>query len=1133
PSVPGVGYGSNPFIDIGAYQYVNLHPPEVTAVTATEASSTASTGSSTTTVPFYSVGGNSGANTTPQTINVTFNEPLDPSTLNSNTVKLEELGVVPGTQQQYINLAGKIQYNSATETLVINLGSAGLNLVTDKYRLILFGSGAPVIANTQEIALDGENVSNGNDPNSGTQLPLPSGNGYPGGNFYDTFIINSTPPSILAGSLSMSASTDSNIQGDAITNNGNPAFTGTISEPNTALVPLSGQTAILNIGIALDVNGKIETFFNASQLPASLSNYAQYIRPYAGTALTDTNGNFTVTVGQDGASTGLVTSSSPLPDLFPIYNVGSSGILSPLPGTDSGYYVAQVIAQDQSGNQSSPSDPNAQAPFIVDQTAPTASFVSPTPGQVITSLTNGQVQFTILTNKNIDLTHFTAASIKVVSAGPDGILGTADDVTIPINPSSISVTYLDKGIGGKGAEEITFSTEGTLTNNLYSVTLLNSGTNPVEDIAGNPLASPVTEDFAISVPSLSHTLYVGAASYVSSTSAAAGTRENPYPTISAAMKVATAGDVVAVLPGVYSENVTLKQFVRLLSASASSTDTSVFTTSTGDPLQTIIRAPAVATATTNVTVTANGLQSYAALPTEIAGFTIASPLVGDPATGTINPLAIGLNADNSSIVIDKNYFADAGVGLNVLTSGNGALAPTVEDNVVVGNVNGMVVSDAGSAPSTPLTSIFNNDFVFNTDGLVLNNTGSTTAQAEIDNNIFWQNHDQTNARAGLAIYSSNPGKVNLRNNLFQGNGPSDSFTSDTTATNNLGNGFSAAALSSSVPDGQGNFVGNPAFAFPIDPRPGSDGPANLFVSSNFDLTATSAAIDNAWEATAVPTDLLGNSQVKIGSDGWGLPGYGPRDIGAYEFDGTGGQPVGGAFRVVTSSLVPVGGAYQAGGATLVTATSPTSVTLTFSGNVNRSTINATDLVLSGSADNPAAPIQATSLTWVDGHTVQFNLSGALDPGTLDVSLAGGQIRGVNGQSNLPYNDSVVLQLGTPSPEPNPTPYPGLGSTLPPVSTPAPSPTTPTPAPTAPTATSLPITPLPALSPTYTHDRKHSHLAFRHGFKRVPVKHHPVRHVHHAAGKKHEPVKHSFTRAHAHPKATTSVNFFFAQHKKKK
>ncbi len=101
------------------------------------------------------------------------------------------------------------------------------------------------------------------------------------------------------------------------------------------------------------------------------------------------------------------------------------------------------------------------------------------------------------------------------------------------------------------------------------------------------------------------------------------------------MAAATAGDVVAVLPGVYTENVTLKQFVRLFSVSASSTDTSVFATSTGDPLSTIIRAPATTGATADITVTANGLLSFPGLATEIAGFTIASPLVGDPALGAI------------------------------------------------------------------------------------------------------------------------------------------------------------------------------------------------------------------------------------------------------------------------------------------------------------------------------------------------------------------------------------------------------------------------------------------------------------------------------------------------------------------
>ena len=540
-------------------------------------------------MPFYTVGGKAGSGTTPQTINVTFNEPIDPTTLNGQTVQLEEMGITPGTTQQFISLAGKLSYNSGTNTLVINLGAAGLNLPTDEYRLILFGSGSPVIQNTQGVALDGEDLSNGDNPTNGSQLALPSGNGYPGGNFYDTFIINTTPPGILKGSLQMSPTSDTNIVGDDITTSAKPTFTGTITEPNPTLVPLAGQTAILNVGIALNINGTIEDFFNASQLPAGYTQYAQYIRQDAGTGLTDANGNFTVTVGTDAANTGLVTNGNPLPDLFPIYNVGSDGLLSPLPGGDSGYYVAQVIAQDQSGNQSNPGDTNAQLPFVVDNTAPTAQFATPTANQVITSLTNGAIQFTIITNKNIDLTHFTAASIQVVSAGPDGVLGDADDVTIPINPTSISVTFLDKGTGGKGREQITFSSQGTLTNDLYQVTLPNTGADALRDIAGNMLASPACEQFAVAIPSLATNLFVGGASDVTDPTAVVGTRENPYPTISAAMAASTAGDVVAVLPGVYTENVTLKQFVRLLSAASSSSDTTVFTTSTGDPLSTIIR----------------------------------------------------------------------------------------------------------------------------------------------------------------------------------------------------------------------------------------------------------------------------------------------------------------------------------------------------------------------------------------------------------------------------------------------------------------------------------------------------------------------------------------------------------------
>jgi hypothetical protein len=223
--------------------------------------------------------------------------------------------------------------------------------------------------------------------------------------------------------------------------------------------------------------------------------------------------------------------------------------------------------------------------------------------------------------------------------------------------------------------------------------------------------------------------------------------------------------------------------------------------------------------------------------------------------------------------------------------------------------------------------------------------------------------------------------------------------------------------------------------FPIDPRPGSDGPATFFLDADFQLTQLSAAIDNAWEATAIPTDFLGNSQVKINGAGLGLTGFGPRDVGAFEFNGVGGSAVGGAFRVVTTSLVPVGGAMLAGGSTINLTSAPTSVQVTFSRNINPSDISATDLVLSGSA---VQGVHATSLTWIDAHTVQFNLSGPLaSSGTVNLSIAGGSITSTTGTPNVGYSDHVVLNVKAITPPPQ---HPA-----PPVNPVSPAPGTPPPA----------------------------------------------------------------------------------------
>ncbi len=476
-------------------------------------------------------------------------------------------------------------------------------------------------------------------------------------------------------------------------------------------------------------------------------------------------------------------------------------------------------------------------------------------------------------------------------------------------------------------------------------------------------------------------------------------------------------------------------------------------------------------------MTATDLQSFPGLETEIAGFTIASPLVGDPAIGTINPLGVGIFATDSNILIDKDYIVDAGAGINVVTSGSAAQTPQIENDVFDGNIEGLQIVDGGTNSVANEVQIINNDFVFNTVGLQLSDLSSTPLEAYVASNIFFENHDQTNARNGYAIYSVYPNKVTTQNDLFYGNGTSD--TSQVNATANLGNGFIPASLGT-TPNAQGDFVGNPSFVYPVDARPGSNGPADLFVDGDFELTATSAAIDNAWEATAIPTDLLGNSQIKIAGSGFGLPGFGPRDVGAFEFDGIGGGTIGGSFRVVTSSLVPDKGAVYADGSTLVTATSPTSIQLTFSGDVNQNSVSATDLVLSGTADNGG--VKATSLTWIDADTVQFNLSGPLlVPGTLDVSLKSGSINSTTGQSNLGYSDHVVLQLsGSTS---------GSGSSTPVTTAPTSTPvtTTPTSTPVTTTPTSTSPSPVPAPSPVST-KKKHKVVHTKAAAHPKPLKH---------------------------------------------
>ncbi len=442
--------------------------------------------------------------------------------------------------------------------------------------MILIGSGSQVIASPQGIALSGANLSDNDDPTSGVQLPLPSGNGFPGGNFYDNFIINTTPPIVNSSTFKLAPASDTNIVGDYVTQAALPSFVGTITEPNAALVPLAGQTAILDVGIAVVTAGVTTVYYaDTPNLPANL---LPYVRNNAGTALTDANGNFTVTVGVDAAGTGLVTNTTALLDSP--YNVGSSGILAnatnPLPGTVSGYYVARVRVTDQSGNVSNP----ATAPFVVDTTPPVVTVANPVNNSVINP-SSTPFTFVVDASQNLDLTHFTTAQIQLLQSSSTGSFTTGTTV-ITINPT-ITVDYLDAGIGGPGAETLSFSTAGVLANGLYQLTLLGTGSNAIRDIAGNtPKIGNIVATFAVFNPSNVTGVFVGGASYVTDPTLPEGDRDNPYPTITAALTPlpagstgipVTVGDQLEVLPGVYTESVTLLPFVSIVSADPSSTDT--------------------------------------------------------------------------------------------------------------------------------------------------------------------------------------------------------------------------------------------------------------------------------------------------------------------------------------------------------------------------------------------------------------------------------------------------------------------------------------------------------------------------------------------------------------------------------
>jgi hypothetical protein len=1045
PNVPNVGSGSRPFFDIGAFEFIQYFPPEVTAFSSsTNIPATLADG---TTKDIYAVGSVAGVNQQVQSLQIKFNEQLQANTITNLSVLLVGSGgdgIFGNGNDVPFDLSGRLSYANTAAGSILTINMAGLNLPTDEYEITLEGTGANVIKNTKGNALDGQNTTNG-DPN-GTQLALPSGTGTPGSNFYLQFTVDTHAPSLVPGTFMLAPSS---VTGSLpfVTNQTTPSFSGQITDIFPPANPLLGDTVFLDV-------------FNQST--------GQWVN--VGQSTTNATGNFTVAV------------STPLPNTP--YNVGPDGLL----GTpdDSGYDLARVRIVDQAGNASNAfTDPNsaftaagALTGFVVDTSAPVVTGESPAPNSLAPS-SPVTVSFTV--NKNLNQSTLNANTISVIGAGPDGILGTADDVKVPLTNVNFSVTPLKNG--PQGPEQVSFTLPAGLTNDIYQVTLHGAGSPAITDVAGNPLNGSGTPGsdfswvFVVGNPSAARIVFAGPSSFVSNTAAVQGTRANPFPMINQAIAAAGVGDIVAVLPGTYSENVVLKSLVRVLSASTNSTDSSF---QPGNALQTVIRAPTTppAGATQNITVSAGNLFSVPGLPTELGGVTVISPLVGSQANGTIDPTSIGVNIVNSNVLIDKDFILDGGFGVQVTTLGLNVVTPSIQDDVIAGNTFGVVINDAGTGSVASEISIVNNDIAFNTVGVSAVVGSTAPVLADIGNNIFWQNHDQTAAQNGAAITASTANKLVVQGNLFgPGNGPSGGNPGN--ITQNVGGGFNPAALGP-TPDALGNFTGNPGFVASRDPRPGADGPGVFFQDANFSLTSASAAIDAALPSIAPPVDFLYRSRVRI--PGRGFPGTGPADVGAFEFNGTGGIGVGGAFRVASTSLAPGGAALAAGSPTNVQLLG-NQVIVNFSWDVNRSSITPSDLVLSGSGLSAANPAHATSLDWIDNHTVAFLLSGSFNSaGTVNVSIPAGSIQSTTNQTIAGFTDSFQVSNTTTSTPTSTSP----GST--PTST------------STSTSTSTATTPAPAAGPT---SPKHK---AKHGIK------HPVKH----------PVKvkphHNQTQAHKkHPK----------------
>ena len=284
--------------------------------------------------------------------------------------------------------------------------------------------------------------------------------------------------------------------------------------PTRSWCPLAGQTAIIDVGIAVLINGTAPDLLRPEPAPRQPEQLRPVHPPERGHRADRRQrqllGHHRRRRGQHRAGH---QHHRRCPTCSRSTTSGRTASCRRCPATTAGSTWPGPGSSTRAATSPTPTIPMPSCRSSWTPRPPRPQFVSPTAGQVITSLTNGD-----------DPVH----DHDQREHRPDPLHGRVDPghqrrprrhprarpttSPIPINPDSIHGHAPRPGDRRHGPRADHRSRRtGTLTNNLYQVTLLNTGTDAVRDIAGNTWPRPSASSSRSPIPSLATDLFVGAA----------------------------------------------------------------------------------------------------------------------------------------------------------------------------------------------------------------------------------------------------------------------------------------------------------------------------------------------------------------------------------------------------------------------------------------------------------------------------------------------------------------------------------------------------------------------------------------------------------------------------------------------